>query len=213
MTNTIFWADSAQNGSEIYADGSSEPVITYCDIQGGWSGDGNINVDPLFRDSENGDYHLQSLTNPDCGDPGDSPCIDAGDPSISDTLINCDWGLGTIRSDMGAYGGPFPSSDVQYPNEPIIPEGFDLSQNYPNPFNQTTKIEFTLAKSDFVSLKIYDILGRKVRTLVSEHLSYGSKSVFWDGKNDSGKDVASGIYFYQIKVKNFSETKKLVLLK
>ena len=74
-------------------------------------------------------------------------------------------------------------------------------------------IEFTLAKSGFVNLNIYDILGRKVRTLVSEHLSSGYKSVLWDGKNDSGKEVASGIYFYQLKVGDFSEAKKLVLLK
>jgi hypothetical protein len=93
------------------------------------------------------------------------------------------------------------------------PSEFTLSQSYPNPFNQTTKIEFTLAKSGFVSLNIYDILGRKVKTLVSEHLSSGYKSVLWDGKNESGDDVASGIYFYQLKVGNFSETKKLVLLK
>jgi hypothetical protein len=90
---------------------------------------------------------------------------------------------------------------------------FILSQNYPNPFNQTTKIEFTMAKSGFGTLQIYDLIGRKVRTLVSEHLSSGYKSVSWDGKNDAGKDVASGIYFYQLKVGDFSEAKKLVLLK
>jgi flagellar hook assembly protein FlgD len=98
---------------------------------------------------------------------------------------------------------------------------FVLLQNHPNPFNQSTKIEFTLAKSGFVSLNIYDILGRKVKTLVSEHLPSGYKSVLWDGKNDSGEDVASGLYFYQMKAENpasgeteeFTETKKLVLLK
>lgn len=88
-----------------------------------------------------------------------------------------------------------------------------LFQNYPNPFNQTTKIEFTLAKSGFVNLTIYDILGRKVRALVSEHVSSGYKSVLWDAKNDSGKEAASGIYFYRIQVGDFSEVKKLVLLK
>ena len=101
------------------------------------------------------------------------------------------------------------------------PSEFTLSQNYPNPFNQVTKIEFTLGKSGFASLNIYDILGRKVRILASEQVSSGYKSVLWDGKNDSGKDVASGIYFYQLKVENpvpggvgdFTETKKLVLLK
>jgi hypothetical protein len=93
------------------------------------------------------------------------------------------------------------------------PSEFSLSQNYPNPFNQATEIKFTLTRSDFVSLNIYNLLGRKVRTLVSENLSSGYKSVRWDGKNDSGKNVASGIYFYQLRVGDFTETKKLVLLK
>jgi hypothetical protein len=93
------------------------------------------------------------------------------------------------------------------------PSEFNLSQNYPNPFNPTTKIEFTLTKSGFVSLEIYDVLGRKVRTLVSEKLSAGYKSVIWDGKNDAGDEVASGVYFYQLKVGDFSEPKKMLLLK
>jgi len=90
---------------------------------------------------------------------------------------------------------------------------FSLSQNYPNPFNISTKIEFVLSKSGFVTLTIYDILGRKVRTLTSEHMSLGYKSVLWDGKNDSGNEVGSGIYFYQLRVGDLSESKKLVLLK
>jgi len=101
------------------------------------------------------------------------------------------------------------------------PTEFILSQNYPNPFNQSTKIEFTLAHSGFVSLNIYDLLGRKVKTLVSENLSSGYKSVLWDGRNDSGEEVASGIYFYRMKVEkltfgrlgDFCNTKKLLLLK
>lgn len=93
------------------------------------------------------------------------------------------------------------------------PSEFTLSQNYPNPFNQSTKIEFTLSHSGFVSLNIYDLLGRKIRTLVSENLSSGYKSVLWDGENESGKEVASGLYFYQLKIGGFSEAKKLVLLK
>jgi hypothetical protein len=93
------------------------------------------------------------------------------------------------------------------------PSEFVLSQNYPNPFNPTTKIEFTLAKSGLVTLQIYDVLGRKVRTLVSEELSAGYKSVLWDGKNEDGKDVASGVYFYQLKVGDFSQPKKMLLLK
>ena len=93
------------------------------------------------------------------------------------------------------------------------PSEFSLFQNHPNPFNQNTKIRFDLPKASFVSLNIYDVLGRKVRSLVSERLSSGHKSVLWDGKNDSGEGVASGIYFYQLRVADFPETKKLVLLK
>jgi flagellar hook assembly protein FlgD len=70
-----------------------------------------------------------------------------------------------------------------------------------------------LAKSGFVTLQILDVLGRKVRTLVSENLSSGYKSVLWDGRNEDGKEVASGIYFYQLKVGDFSEPRKMLLLK
>jgi hypothetical protein len=104
-------------------------------------------------------------------------------------------------------------TDVKDEGIDQLPKLYSLSQNYPNPFNQSTKIEFTLAKSGFVSLTIYDLLGRKVGTLVSGHLPSGHKSILWDGKNDSGKDVASGIYFYKLRIGDFSETKKLVLLK
>jgi len=93
------------------------------------------------------------------------------------------------------------------------PSEFALYQNYPNPFNQATKIEFTLSQSGFVSLSIYDLLGRKIRTLVSENLSPGYKSVLWEGKDDSGKEVSSGIYFYRLKIGDYSEAKRLVLLK
>jgi len=101
------------------------------------------------------------------------------------------------------------------------PAEFILSQNYPNPFNQSTRIEFTLPHSGFVSLNIYDVLGRKVRTLASQTLSSGYKSVFWDGRDNSGAEAASGVYFYRIELAysgfdgavDFTETRKLVLLK
>jgi YVTN family beta-propeller protein len=115
--------------------------------------------------------------------------------------------------DMTGYECVSPTAVQDEDESREKPSQFTLSQNYPNPFNQATKIEFTLAKSGFVNLNIYDILGRKVRTLVSERLSSGCKSVLWDGKDNSGNDVASGIYFYQLRTEDFSETKKLVLLK
>jgi hypothetical protein len=95
-----------------------------------------------------------------------------------------------------------------------LPKDYLLFQNYPNPFNQSTKIEFALSHSGLVSLNIYDILGRKVKTLVSENLSSGYKSVLWDGKDDFGNEVSSGIYFYQLKIGDrFIEMKKMVKVK
>jgi len=102
-----------------------------------------------------------------------------------------------------------------YINEEIapVPGKFELFQNYPNPFNQFTQIGFTLENPAFVDLTIYDLLGRKVKTLVSENLPTGYKSVLWDGTDESGKEVASGIYLYELKAGDFSMSKKLVLLK
>jgi len=100
------------------------------------------------------------------------------------------------------------------------PSEFGLSQNYPNPFNPLTTIPFTVNSSQLTvnspvrtTLTIYSILGQKVRTLVNEDKVPGEYQVIWDGKDDSGKKVGSGIYFYRLKVGDFSETKRSVLLK
>lgn len=95
-----------------------------------------------------------------------------------------------------------------------IPNSFALGQNYPNPFNATTLIQFNLPKTSNVKLEIFNVLGQKVRTLVDEVLQPGYKQVIWDGKDQSGRQVASGVYFYRIKAKDlFTDMKKMVLLK
>ncbi len=111
ITNTIFWADNAAYSAEIDFDDSSSPYFTYCDIQGGWPGEGNIDTDPLFRDPDNSDFHLMAT---ECGDVYDSPCIDAGHPEIHDDPLGCFWGLGAVVSDMGAYGGGDEATDCVY---------------------------------------------------------------------------------------------------
>jgi hypothetical protein len=92
--------------------------------------------------------------------------------------------------------------------DPFIPSSFKLFQNYPNPFNPVTNIKYQIAKSSFVKLTIYDLLGREIAVLVNEKLSPGIFEVNWDGSNYS-----SGIYFYKLVSGDFSETKKLVLMK
>ena len=90
---------------------------------------------------------------------------------------------------------------------------FNLFQNYPNPFNVSTAIKYYLPKHLKVRLAIYDLLGQEIRILVNDKQSEGYKSVIWDGKNDFGKIMSSGLYFYRLKTIEFMETKKLLLLK
>jgi len=94
-----------------------------------------------------------------------------------------------------------------------LPEKPALDQNYPNPFNPSTEIGFELPKPSFVSLDVFDVLGRKVLTLISERLAAGSKRVQWNGRNNTGAEVASGVYFYRLRTGNHIEVKKMVLLK
>jgi hypothetical protein len=94
-----------------------------------------------------------------------------------------------------------------------IPGDFNLDQNYPNPFNPETEIEYTLHKSAQVNLNIYNLLGQKVKTLLSEHQPVGSYKIYWDGKNEQGKNSSSGIYFYRLEVNGVPQTKRMVLLK
>jgi hypothetical protein len=93
------------------------------------------------------------------------------------------------------------------------PEAFFLSQNYPNPFNPATSIPYFLPKAARVELIIYNLLGQETRTLVSVFQDRGSKAVTWDGKNDRGETVPSGIYVYRLRGGNFSQTRRMVFLK
>ncbi|EQB63512.1 MAG: YD repeat protein [candidate division Zixibacteria bacterium RBG-1] len=90
---------------------------------------------------------------------------------------------------------------------------FNLSQNYPNPFNQNTVIQYSLPKSSKVELVIYNLLGQKVRSLINQTQTVGYKIVFWDGKNDKGENVASGVYFYKLLYGDSKQTKKMLLLR
>ncbi|RKY88000.1 hypothetical protein DRQ15_10385, partial [candidate division KSB1 bacterium] len=95
----------------------------------------------------------------------------------------------------------------------FVPQSFSLGQNYPNPFNATTEIRFGLPRVSRVIIKVYNLLGDEVRTLVNEEKDAGFYSVYWNGKDDMGREVASGIYIYVMKAGDFVESKKTLLLK
>ncbi len=88
-----------------------------------------------------------------------------------------------------------------------------LNANCPNPFNPETSIGYSLAKDGEVELNVYNLKGQRVRTLIKDHDEAGAHSVKWNGKNDKGADVSSGVYFYQLKTAEFTESRKMLLLK
>jgi len=116
----------------------------------------------------------------------------------------------------GSYGtilktinGGFTTSVEENPNSnSFIPENIFLSQNYPNPFNPSTKISFSITHPGLVTLKIYDILGTEIETLVYEEKPAGSYEINWNASR-----LSSGVYFYQLKAGDFTSVKKMILLK
>jgi hypothetical protein len=100
------------------------------------------------------------------------------------------------------------STNAVTPISDLIPDKYNLSQNYPNPFNPYTRINFSLPSNQFVTIKIYDMLGKEVSTLVNEYKQAGV--YYTDFKADN---LSSGIYFYSMRTSNFVETKRMVLVK
>jgi hypothetical protein len=93
------------------------------------------------------------------------------------------------------------------------PTEFNLQQNYPNPFNPETVIKFSLNKDSWVTLRVYNILGQMVTTLVDEQKSAGEYAIKWNGMNEQNQPVGSGVYFYRIKAGNYESVRRMTLLR
>lgn len=98
-------------------------------------------------------------------------------------------------------------------NNSLLPTEFSLKQNAPNPFNPTTMISYDLPQATNVRLTIFNVLGQNVKTLVNDYQEAGTKSIVWNGTDNSGSTVASGLYFYRIEADDFQATKKMMMLK
>jgi hypothetical protein len=219
MTNTIVWNNHPEATYFLSNTSSNSMVVAYSDIFGGQAGivtnnngaihwlDGNIDTNPIFVDSANCDFRLQ---------PG-SPCIDAG---IQDTFLVYNNNQDTLlipplnflgnAPDMGAHEYDDPA---EIGSADVISNRFVLYQNYPNPFNPSTTIRFQLSKSTKVILKIYNILGQQVRSLINEAQSAGEQTVIWDGRNEAGLPVNSGTYLFRLQAGNIYKTGKMVLVR
>ncbi len=178
------------------AAGSAPAVITCNDVFGNsgadYSGfpdptgtDGNISVDPLFCDATGGDYRIGAA----------SPCAAANNP-----------GCGLIGA-LGLCGAsPVPGGQE-------IPTAFRVSNNYPNPFNPRTTISFDLPRAGVTEVVIFDVAGRKVKTLLQGQLPAGTHSVTWNGDDDQGRHAAAGIYFYMVVSGDESSVGRMALVK
>jgi hypothetical protein len=156
---------------------------------------------------------------------GYQPWYYGGDTTIAITKYT--WNAAGTKYDTTSYNAVNPkrlgfvvlspgsgTGVVAHPLTLITPEDYTLQQNYPNPFNPSTEIKFSLPLVKKISLKVYDMLGREVRTLINnDEYTKGSHSVVWDGKDNFGKSVATGSYVYTLRTGNVEKSLKMVLLK
>lgn len=210
---------------ELLFNAGGEPTITYSLVSGGFEGEGNIEGDPMFEAPTEGDgaefdgmealwYLLE-----------DSPCIDAGnpDPIYNDIEDPNDPGnalwpaMGTVINDMGAFGGDGFIDLTSADDEIIMPVSHSNINIYPNPFNPNTTIALSISEQDAsapIWLDIYNIKGQKVRTLIKNTVPHNTTlKINWDGKDNLGQNVATGIYFANLKTASTFTSQKMILLK
>ena len=186
FVNNILWDYPDQ---QLFVGPNSTVSANYNDIRGGFGGIGNIDSYPMFVDTSNGDFHLMA----------GSPCIDTGDPGAP---YDPD---GTVV-DIGAfYFDQLVGIDDERMGRPEI---FVLLDNYPNPFNAATRISFVLPESQRAELTIFDLLGRMVAKPIDGHLQAGRHELVFDAS-----DLASGVYLYQLRAGDRTETRTMTLIK
>lgn len=165
-------------------------------------GSGGVRVDDL------GNWDGQTPSNVN---PGPDTAFVEGDQFTSITGIQ-HFTFGNYKIEPRNESDVVPKP-VSVEDNPAQPFTFDLAQNYPNPFNPQTTIKFSLAKRGKVTIQIYNVLGQKIKTLIDAVKPAGAYSIVWDGKNDIGLPVSSGVYFYKMKSADFVEVRKMLLLK
>jgi hypothetical protein len=190
ITNNIF-AFHDEEGIDMHGNTPSDFTHNYncfwqcgsASISGYVIGANSFVANPMLVDINNQNYYLQS----------GSPCLNTGE----------------YGSDIGALGEYTDVSDET--GKPV--SGFMLSQNFPNPFNPTTVIPYSLPKAAHVQLSVYNLRGEKIAILVNEQKPSGHYRADWDGKDQSGNQVSSGMYLYRIEAGQFTKTRKMLFVR
>ena len=149
---------------------------------------------------------------PSAQDIMDSLDLSSGTNLLSWSVFVTD-GLDTVSSDDSTRYFTLVIDQLGNELSALQPNRFSLYQNYPNPFNPVTTITFELAKSEFVSLNVYDVNGYLIKNLINKEKNPGQYNVNWNGNNSANENVAGGVYFYRIDTESYSSTKKMILLK
>ncbi|HEX9653560.1 MAG TPA: FlgD immunoglobulin-like domain containing protein, partial [bacterium] len=149
-----------------------------------------------------------------------------GQVSQNQELVTADFGISSFGVDesnelyivgyslSGASGiYRFPDNPTAVNDKPENPERFVLEPNHPNPFNPLTRIRYRVPGFDDVQLAVFNALGRKIRTLISQQQGPGEFQVVWDGRDDGGEIVASGVYLYQLKIGDEQHVRKMTLIR
>jgi parallel beta-helix repeat protein len=205
VRNFVIWGNGGAGQQGIYLDPtySAAVNVAYSDVQGGWSGIGNMNVDPMFADPYG---HLDTA----------SPCIDTGDPGPGFNDACFPPSQGGVRNDMGAYGGP---AACQWPSEPAgIPVATKqvpvALRSLPEPFLDRAVVSYELPEAAPVQLTVHDASGALVRTLVSGNTEpAGPHAVIWDGTDGRGREVPAGTYYYRLRAGSLSATGRAVRIR
>ncbi len=132
--------------------------------------------------------------------------------SVDFTGANNGWAVGSAGATLHTTDGGVTFINNN-PGKSNLPNQFYLYQNYPNPFNPSTIIQYSLPQAKKVRIVVYDISGKEIALLADKYQNAGTYNVTWNGNNNSGQPVASGIYFYSVQAGNYAQTKKMVLLK
>lgn len=211
VTNAIMWGNT---GTTI-SNAGGNPLISYSLIEGsggsgswnpamGTDGGNNVDADPLFIDASNGDLRIGS----------NSPAIDTGDNNAPNLLATDAAGNPRIIGptvDMGAYESLVATAidnDLSWP-----PAEAALKLAFPNPFNPVVRIPFDLDHARDVHIRVYDVQGKLVRTLVNGPRAPGHDEVKWDARDNAGRPVASGVYIVRMQAESFRAQRKVVFLK
>jgi hypothetical protein len=206
---------------------SSDVVITKVtsdepeDAKGG--GDGNTKNDmviaancqsvQLRSEREGGGngrvYTIHLSINDGNGNTGAATCLVTIPKSQNGNSAIDDGPVYTVNGSCGS-AAKFAGQDL---TQATLPEGYALEQNYPNPFNPSTSIAFSVKEAGVVQLSIYNLHGQEVRTLINGQMNTGFHAVNWDGRDERGQIVPSGVYLYKLRVNGFAQTRKMTFMK